>query len=397
MIHLQSSSFGSLLKRLREDRSLSQKDLAIPGLSRSLISLYECGRVLPTYDHIRIIAQRLGVSPEVFFGGASDAVQNSLCRLMAHATKLEEQGLFPDAADLWDAARSIVMTYDLTIWRSITFSRFGLALTSAGQWERAFDVLLNVMANDDIQNDSDTKYFILRSLGECSRQLGRPSEASTFFQLARMNVSPSDERWIRSEINIGSSLLLAGRYTTAVQHYSSAVQVARESGHGSLEAWALLGLTSCLMQQEILETCEAYLIRAQHLGDVLDDRRIQAGVVQNYATWFRLTERWSEVKDLLAHLDEFTEDLVSATLLEEKLLLAAHESEWTTCHELLNKAIKLPILGPERGRIWLAWAKVCEARGDEGEKLRAMDHAREAFLGTGRHHDISRLGARTSA
>ena len=101
---MQSSSFGSLSKRLREDRSLSQKDLAIPGLSRSLISLYECGRVLPTYDHIRIIAQRLGVSPKVFFGGASDAVQNSLCRLMAHAAKLEEQGLFPDAADLWDDA-----------------------------------------------------------------------------------------------------------------------------------------------------------------------------------------------------------------------------------------------------------------------------------------------------
>ncbi|WP_081503837.1 MULTISPECIES: helix-turn-helix transcriptional regulator [Alicyclobacillus] len=49
-----SPSFPGILRQLREERKLTQADLAGDGISRAAISLYESGRRVPTYEVLEI-------------------------------------------------------------------------------------------------------------------------------------------------------------------------------------------------------------------------------------------------------------------------------------------------------------------------------------------------------
>ncbi len=61
-------TFGERLKNLREQRNVSQKDLAkLIGVSQTVISSYECDKSKPKFEHIVPIAQSLNISLNVLF------------------------------------------------------------------------------------------------------------------------------------------------------------------------------------------------------------------------------------------------------------------------------------------------------------------------------------------
>jgi tetratricopeptide (TPR) repeat protein len=55
---------GRRLRRLREERGLSQRDLASPGVSYAFISRIEAGQRRPSLRSIRVLARKLRVSPD---------------------------------------------------------------------------------------------------------------------------------------------------------------------------------------------------------------------------------------------------------------------------------------------------------------------------------------------
>ncbi|SDX06881.1 Helix-turn-helix domain-containing protein, partial [Alicyclobacillus hesperidum] len=66
------TSFPEILRRLREERNLTQADLAGNSISRALVSLYESGRRTPTYETLAYLAERLQVTVDIFFGSHND-------------------------------------------------------------------------------------------------------------------------------------------------------------------------------------------------------------------------------------------------------------------------------------------------------------------------------------
>jgi len=78
--------FGEILKRLRQEKSLSQQELAnLIGVHVRQVSKYEMGTSMPTLDRIRRMAEVLDVSAdELVFGAAkrpraaSNAIKNPL-------------------------------------------------------------------------------------------------------------------------------------------------------------------------------------------------------------------------------------------------------------------------------------------------------------------------------
>lgn len=64
--------FGEILKRLRQEKSLSQQELAnLIGVHVRQVSKYEMGTSMPTLDRIRRMAETLEVSAdELVFGAA---------------------------------------------------------------------------------------------------------------------------------------------------------------------------------------------------------------------------------------------------------------------------------------------------------------------------------------
>lgn len=57
------------LRQLRKQRNYSLRALArLTGLSHSFICDIEHGRCKPSIDNLRVLADALGVRPEIFFG-----------------------------------------------------------------------------------------------------------------------------------------------------------------------------------------------------------------------------------------------------------------------------------------------------------------------------------------
>lgn len=69
-------TFGKRLKRIREQKGVSQNKLAeLIGVSQTIISSYECDKSKPKFEHIVPIAKSLDVSPNELFG-VSRAMDN---------------------------------------------------------------------------------------------------------------------------------------------------------------------------------------------------------------------------------------------------------------------------------------------------------------------------------
>jgi transcriptional regulator with XRE-family HTH domain len=65
-----TETIGQRLRRLRSERGLSQRDLAVPGVSYAYISRIEAGTRQPSVKALRKLAGKLGVSPEYLETGS---------------------------------------------------------------------------------------------------------------------------------------------------------------------------------------------------------------------------------------------------------------------------------------------------------------------------------------
>jgi transcriptional regulator with XRE-family HTH domain len=66
----QEETIGARIRRLREERGMTQRQLAEPGVSYAYLSRIEAGHREPSLRAMRIIARKLGVSLEYIETGA---------------------------------------------------------------------------------------------------------------------------------------------------------------------------------------------------------------------------------------------------------------------------------------------------------------------------------------
>lgn len=80
-------TFGERLKRLREQRDISQQKLAdIIGVSRAVISSYECNKSKPKFEHIVPISKALNTSPNKLFN-VSEIIDNEWMTKFIYTTR----------------------------------------------------------------------------------------------------------------------------------------------------------------------------------------------------------------------------------------------------------------------------------------------------------------------
>ena len=73
-----AESVGARLRRLRLERGLSQRQLASRGISYAYVSRIESGQRIPSVRAIRLLARRLGVTPEYLETGVDIAPVEAL-------------------------------------------------------------------------------------------------------------------------------------------------------------------------------------------------------------------------------------------------------------------------------------------------------------------------------
>ena len=96
-----AKSFGERLHRYREDRALSQRQLAqLAGIDPMQISRYERGQGLPSADTLADLAKTLRVSADTLLFGKANRVETPVLKNVLLLDRLAEiDGLAPKDQD----------------------------------------------------------------------------------------------------------------------------------------------------------------------------------------------------------------------------------------------------------------------------------------------------------
>ena len=86
------SAFSETLSRLRRERGLTQAELgARLGISKSAVSMYECGNREPELDLLRAMADLFGVSESVLLGRSENDLVNADPELTEYLQQLRDR------------------------------------------------------------------------------------------------------------------------------------------------------------------------------------------------------------------------------------------------------------------------------------------------------------------
>jgi transcriptional regulator with XRE-family HTH domain len=77
---------GARIRRLRLERGLSQRELAVPGASYAYLSRIEAGQRGVTVKAMRLIAEQLGVLPELIEKGRNETSTDELAERVFRQT-----------------------------------------------------------------------------------------------------------------------------------------------------------------------------------------------------------------------------------------------------------------------------------------------------------------------
>lgn len=178
-----AESIGDRVRRLRLASGLSQRQLAARGVSYGYISRIESGQRTPSVRAIRLLARRLGVTPEYLESGVDMAPVEALelrlsdaelrLRLGDHSTEARNALV----AVLKDAQRA--GDSEITVRAQIAL---GLSSLAAGNQREAAKYLSVAVSSPLVTPRTHTNVYV--SLSKALRFLGRADEAATMLEAA---------------------------------------------------------------------------------------------------------------------------------------------------------------------------------------------------------------------
>jgi transcriptional regulator with XRE-family HTH domain len=179
-----TETIGERLRRLREDRGLTQRDLASPGVSAQYVSRIEHGDRNPSVKALRKLATRLGVSAELLESGQDSA-----------ATELR-------AFRLADAELALRLRED------------------PATLEATFETLLEEASGAD---DAITETRAALGLGTLAAHRGEHDRAITLLESAVRAPWVTPRRNADAYATLGHSLVAAGRDEEAIALFRACV------------------------------------------------------------------------------------------------------------------------------------------------------------------------------
>ncbi len=152
----QAERVGERIRRLRQERGLSQRDIAGPGVSAAYISRIEKGDREPSIRALRGLAERLGVSADLLETGR-DAVDIMSCEVDVADAELELRFADNPAAAAEKFSRLLRAADAAGDRDTAGRARAGLGLSAAqrGDYDEAVELLESVMEAGSISYSTD--------------------------------------------------------------------------------------------------------------------------------------------------------------------------------------------------------------------------------------------------
>jgi transcriptional regulator with XRE-family HTH domain len=216
----QTEPVGARLKRLRQARGFSQRDLSSPGVSYAYISRIEAGARVPSVKALRKLARKLGVSVEYLETGRS--LRDVDDRELRLADAELELRLAEDKRAAEEKISSILEEADeagdaRAVARAV--AALGVAAAERGNYLEVVERLEAVLKDDSAAPSPQTDSTIYTTLGRAYSALGAPERAVRLFEQCLQDVeeaSPDDVAiQIRYATFLSYALVDAGEYERA--------------------------------------------------------------------------------------------------------------------------------------------------------------------------------------
>jgi tetratricopeptide (TPR) repeat protein len=376
-------TIGGRLRRLRLERGASQRDLSAPGVTYAYISRIEAGARTPSMKALRMLASKLGVTPEYLETGSElDASELRELRLAEQELRLRLDGE-ADAEAVSELLADAEAAADVA---AATRARIVLGLEAAARGDHAGTIaeLSEVVGSELVTAPSRPDVF--STLGRAYAAAGSPREAVTLFERALDEVGRVEPENMHARVRYSTYLSYALTDLGELQRAKAVVgELFAGGGDGAdrytrVRLYWSLGRLS-LEQAKPLAALDSFR-RAVALLEATEDtvHLARAHVACADAT----ISADDDLGGARHHLDEAerllgtapaAEDL--ATIRRLQAMCAAVSGDWIVAEHLASAALQLAEdLPNERGAAWLV---VAEARAGNGDADGADEAFREAL------------------
>ena len=383
------------MRRLRLARGLSQRQLASSGVSDAYISRIESGQRMPSVRAIRVLARRLGVTPEYLESGVDMAPAEALeLRLVDAELRLR---LGDHSIEARHALQAVLKEAQRTAQSEIEVRAqigLGLASLAAGNQREAAKYLAVAVASPLVSPLMQTNVYV--SLSKALRFLGRAEEAVAMLEEAL------DDPGCQMPGGVGVRLRLATYLSYALTdlgEFERARSVLEElDADAGLDAhaqvtmhWSLARLAYMEGQpRAALNEIRRAIILLDHTEDSLELARAHlfAAEVHLWAHNIPEAERHLELADRLEALAADARDL--GALHSAQALAHARRGDFEGARPLIRHAQdELADAPAEQGLLWLAQALV-EAGCDELETASdSFERAVQALTASSMHREAA--------
>jgi transcriptional regulator with XRE-family HTH domain len=366
-------TIAARLRRLRLERGKSQRDLSAPGITYAYISRIEAGARTPSMKALRMLAKKLGVTPEYLETGSElDPSELRELRLADQELRLRLDG----AADAEAVEELLADAESAADVAAATRARIVLGLEAASQGDQmgTIEQLTQVVGSELVTAASRPDVF--STLGRAYAAAGSPREAVTLFEQALDEVGRIEPDNVNARVRYSTYLSYALTDLGELQRAKAVVgDLFAGAGH-SADRYTRVRLYWSLGRLS-LEEAKPYAAldsfrRAVALLEATEDtvHLARAHVACADAT----ISAGDDLGGALHHLGE-AEQLLGpsppaedmATIRRLQAMCAAAAGDWSGAEHLGSQALQLADELPnERGAAWLVVAEARAGSGDEG-------------------------------
>ena len=187
----EQEDVGVRIRRLRQERGLSLRDLSAPGVSYTYISRVEAGHRTPSVKAIRQIARKLGVSPEYVETGVELHTREELELALADVELTVR--LEPNRKDTEGQFRRIIeraIAEGADDLAARARASLGMALAAWGRFEQGSRLLEQALEHPSATPSVFTEAYV--ALASAYEQLGRSGDAARLCEMGLARTPPED-------------------------------------------------------------------------------------------------------------------------------------------------------------------------------------------------------------
>ena len=308
---------GQRSKEVRLSLGLSQAQVAGEELSRSYIGAVESGRVNPSLDKLKLIAERLGKPVSCFVPDEQEILSDRLETMLSQARALLGVKEWSQAKDLFDECRQAysqevrpsVRALYLEVRAELELHGSGVlkavdsykaaaqayeaAHLPASAWECLYTAAMQLYIANHVSYASFVATEALETIepdeglvdelakthylvGCCYAVLGNSTGASEHFSQAEEASSKITETSIKALIGKASCFGRQNDWGVALKHAQKAASLASKSQLNWLKAEALIGAAVCLVNMQNVTRAGNLLSELSHIPQLTSDIKRKA-------------------------------------------------------------------------------------------------------------------------